>query len=83
MPAEQNVLPAVEVAESQFGHWPALKVRETFLDYFKQNGHNFWPSSSCIPYEDPTLLFANAGMNQVSRTTRNSTACGAVRLMEA
>ncbi|KAL9583765.1 MAG: hypothetical protein Q9203_004934, partial [Teloschistes exilis] len=34
--------------------WPAARVRETFLEYFKKNGHTF----------DPTLLFANAGMNQ-------------------
>ncbi|BGP33039.1 Alanine--tRNA ligase [Rhodotorula toruloides] len=50
---------------SQFGDWPATKVRQTFLDYFtEQNGHSFVKSSSTIPYEDPTLLFANAGMNQ-------------------
>lgn len=47
---------------SQFGDWPATKVRQTYLDYFKEtNGHTFVPSSSTIPYEDPTLLFANAG----------------------
>lgn len=44
--------------------WPAAKVRQTFLDYFcKQNeglNHTFWPSSSVVPFEDPTLLFANA-----------------------
>lgn len=43
--------------------WPAAKVRQTFVDYFtKQQGleHTFWPSSSVIPYDDPTLLFANA-----------------------
>jgi len=44
--------------------WPAPKVRETYLDFFKSKGHTFWASSSTIPYEDPTLLFANAGMNQ-------------------
>ncbi|GAA6018258.1 hypothetical protein JCM10207_002888 [Rhodosporidiobolus poonsookiae] len=49
---------------SQFGDWPANKVRQTFLDFFKDNQHTFVPSSSTIPYEDPTLLFANAGMNQ-------------------
>ncbi|PWN50994.1 hypothetical protein IE53DRAFT_386661 [Violaceomyces palustris] len=49
---------------SQFGDWPADKVRTTFTDYFKERGHTFVPSSSTIPYEDPTLLFANAGMNQ-------------------
>lgn len=46
---------------SQWGSWPAQKVRETYLDYFKQQQHTFVPSSSTIPYEDPTLLFANAG----------------------
>lgn len=39
-------------------------MRNTFLDYFKSKGHTFVPSSSVIPYDDPTLLFANAGMNQ-------------------
>ncbi|KAK9369692.1 tRNA synthetases class II (A)-domain-containing protein [Lipomyces kononenkoae] len=47
------------------GDWPAGKVRSTFLDYFvKKRDHTFVPSSSVIPYDDPTLLFANAGMNQ-------------------
>ncbi|KDN40606.1 hypothetical protein K437DRAFT_258595 [Tilletiaria anomala UBC 951] len=51
--------------KSRFGDWPANKVRSTFVDYFKDKyGHTFVPSSSTIPYDDPTLLFANAGMNQ-------------------
>jgi alanyl-tRNA synthetase len=45
-------------------HWPAAKVRKTFLDYFQDRQHSFVASSSVIPYDDPTLLFANAGMNQ-------------------
>ena len=44
--------------------WPAVKVRQTFIDYFRNKEHTFVPSSSTIPYDDPTLLFANAGMNQ-------------------
>lgn len=40
------------------------KVRSTFLDYFKKNGHTVVPSSRLIPENDPTLLFTNAGMNQ-------------------
>lgn len=45
-------------------NWPASKVRDTFLNFFKERGHTFVPSSSVIPHDDPTLLFANAGMNQ-------------------
>lgn len=45
--------------------WSAAKVREEFFNFFKSKDHPYVPSSSTIPYEDPTLLFANAGMNQV------------------
>ncbi|ABN65391.2 Alanyl-tRNA synthetase, cytoplasmic (Alanine--tRNA ligase) (AlaRS) [Scheffersomyces stipitis CBS 6054] len=45
--------------------WTASKVRSTFLDYFtNKRDHKFVPSSSVVPHNDPTLLFANAGMNQ-------------------
>lgn len=44
--------------------WTASKVRSTFLDFFKQHQHTYVPSSSVVPHNDPTLLFANAGMNQ-------------------
>jgi alanyl-tRNA synthetase len=40
------------------------ETRQRFLDFFAQRGHRVVPSSSLVPANDPTLLFANAGMNQ-------------------
>ncbi|HEU5350280.1 MAG TPA: alanine--tRNA ligase [Terracidiphilus sp.] len=39
-------------------------IRETFLRFFQSKGHRRVHSSSLVPANDPTLLFANAGMNQ-------------------
>ncbi len=39
-------------------------LREKFLSYFASLGHEVVASSPVIPRNDPTLLFANAGMNQ-------------------
>ncbi|MFO8163968.1 MAG: alanine--tRNA ligase [Thermodesulfobacteriota bacterium] len=38
------------------------KIREKFLQYFKNNGHEIVKSASLVPKDDPTLLFINAGM---------------------
>jgi alanyl-tRNA synthetase len=40
------------------------EIRETFLNFFAANNHRIVRSSSLVPANDPTLLFANAGMNQ-------------------
>ena len=42
----------------------SLEIRQKFFDFFIKNGHTKVESSSLIPAQDPTLLFANAGMNQ-------------------
>ncbi|HPW25281.1 MAG TPA: alanine--tRNA ligase, partial [Candidatus Syntrophosphaera thermopropionivorans] len=44
--------------------WTSKEIRQTFIDFFRERGHTFIPSSPVIPWDDPTLLFANAGMNQ-------------------
>ncbi|MCM2579742.1 alanine--tRNA ligase [Streptomyces meridianus] len=41
----------------------SMQIRSTFLDFFTSRGHRHVPSSPLIP-SDPTLLLANAGMNQ-------------------
>ena len=40
------------------------EIRSTFLDFFKKNGHEIVDSGPLVPRNDPTLMFANAGMNQ-------------------
>jgi alanyl-tRNA synthetase len=45
----------------------AQELRQAFIRYFEQHGHQAVPSASLIPQADPTLLFTNAGMNQFKR----------------
>lgn len=41
----------------------ASEIRQSFINFFKSNGHTFVPSEPLLP-SSPNLLFTNAGMNQ-------------------
>ncbi|QJC31490.1 alanine--tRNA ligase [Enterobacteriaceae endosymbiont of Donacia tomentosa] len=40
------------------------EISQIFLNFFHKKKHKIIEGSSLLPYNDPTLLFTNAGMNQ-------------------
>ena len=40
------------------------KIREIFLEFFREKSHQIVPSAPMVVKGDPTLMFTNAGMNQ-------------------
>ena len=44
------------------------QIRQAYLSFFAERGHTIVPSSSLIPGNDPTLMFANSGMVQFKDT---------------
>lgn len=38
------------------------EIREKYLNFFKERGHNIIPSASLVPENDPTTLFVGSGM---------------------
>lgn len=38
------------------------ELRQAYLDYFSQKGHEIIPSASLVPENDPTTLFTSSGM---------------------
>jgi len=40
------------------------ELRQAFLGFFRDHGHEVVASSPLVPGNDPTLLFTNAGMVQ-------------------
>lgn len=40
----------------------ANEIRQKYLDFFKEKGHQVIPSASVVPENDPTTLFTGSGM---------------------
>lgn len=40
----------------------SAQVRQMFLDFFKEKGHDVEPSASLVPHDDPSLLWINSGV---------------------
>ena len=51
------------MSTADFPTMTTAEIRSTFLIFFEERGLKLYPSSSLVP-EDPSLLLANAGMNQ-------------------
>ncbi len=41
----------------------SAELRQKFLEFFEKKGHKVIPSASLVPENDPTVLFATAGMH--------------------
>ncbi|KIL46088.1 alanine--tRNA ligase [Jeotgalibacillus campisalis] len=42
--------------------WSGAEIRQMFLDFFQEKGHDIEPSASLVPHEDPSLLWINSGV---------------------
>ena len=44
--------------------WSTSAIRNAFLEFFEDKGHEIVSSAPIVIKDDPTLMFTNAGMNQ-------------------
>jgi alanyl-tRNA synthetase len=42
----------------------SAEIRQLYMEFFRNKGHEIVPSAPIVVKNDPTLLFTNAGMNQ-------------------
>ncbi len=40
----------------------AEEIRQLYLDFFQEKGHDIEPSAPLVPFEDPSLLWINSGV---------------------
>ncbi len=65
------------------------EIRRRFIEFFvNKQAHRFYASSPVVPHDDPTLLFANAGMNQfkpafLGQVTQGSPLSGLTRAVNS
>ena len=46
-------------------NWSSKELRTSFISYYEGRGHKWIRSSPVVPWNDESLEFVNAGMNQV------------------
>ena len=56
-------------------------LRQKYLDFMDEKGHNIVPSSSLVPKEDPTVLFTTAGMQQFKSYYLNPESAPAINVV--
>ncbi|NJR42117.1 MAG: hypothetical protein HC767_05140, partial [Akkermansiaceae bacterium] len=54
-------LPGFRPSSRSFRYHDRRRIRQSFLDFFKEKQHTIVPSASLLP-QSPGLLFTNAGM---------------------
>ena len=45
------------------------EIIRTYIDFFKEKGHSEVSSASLIPHDDPTVLWINAGVTPLKKTS--------------